>query len=641
MPDHETAAGQSIQANEEQAALVSILRGTASETGQRFFAALAENLSIALHSQLAWVTEYLEAEESLHVLAFYSPGDAKLKEIYPLAGTPCEPVIKGATLIHLPDEASLAYPHDMALQRMDIRSYLGVPLVDLDGSVLGHLAVMDTQPMPAEPRFLAVLQIFAARATAELQRLRAEAAALEHATQVSQLVEGAMDAIVQVDADLKVVLLNPAAESLLSVTLADSLHKTFIGYLETASATKLRSLIGHLNEQNEINRSMWVPGELDIAGTRGTRIKAEATLSRFSSKSGDRYTLILRDVNQRIQAEQKIQSLTVQTRYLNEEIRTLSGFHEMIGSSPAMQQVFNDIEQVARTHATVLVVGETGTGKELIVRAVHSASFRAEMPLIKVNCGALPETLIESELFGHERGAFTGATHKREGRFSMADGGTLFLDEIGDLPIHLQVKLLRVLQEGEFEMLGSSVTRKVDVRVIAATNRNLVSAIENGEFREDLYYRLSVFPISLPPLRDRLEDIEPLASAFLERYSKQLGRPPAYFNAEQIEHLGAYAWPGNIRELQNVVERALITARSGLPNLDRALPETFAQPVTERIRTVADMEEAERSNFLGALERTDWQISGAGGAAEMLGINSSTLSSRLKSLGIRRPQGKE
>jgi transcriptional regulator with GAF, ATPase, and Fis domain len=306
-----------------------------------------------------------------------------------------------------------------------------------------------------------------------------------------------------------------------------------------------------------------------------------------------------------------------------------------------------DIEEVAGTDATVLILGETGTGKELIARAIHKNSRRREKPLIKVNCAAMPAALIESELFGHEQGAFTGATKKREGRFALADGGTIFLDEIGELPVDLQVKLLRVLQEGEFEPVGSSRTQKVDARVITATNRDLKQATREGKFREDLYYRLNVFPIELPPLRERGDDIGLLAANFAKRFAQRMGRSIESLSEACIQRLKAYSWPGNVRELQNVIERAVITARDGRLNLDRALPENLREIVAEtalsagtpkRVRTAKELEELERANLIAALEATGWRVAGETGAAQLLGMKPTTLSSRIKALGIERPR---
>jgi transcriptional regulator with GAF, ATPase, and Fis domain len=277
---------------------------------------------------------------------------------------------------------------------------------------------------------------------------------------------------------------------------------------------------------------------------------------------------------------------------------------------------------------------------------MHAASPRRDRPFIKINCAAIPATLMESELFGHERGAFTGAAKRREGRFALADRGTIFLDEVGELPLDLQGKLLRVLQEKEFEPIGGTRTQKVDVRVLAATNRDLLRAVRDGHFREDLYYRLNVFPIHVPPLRDRGDDIALLACVFAKRFAYKLGRQIEPLSQECIRRLMAYSWPGNIRELQSVIERAVITSRDGQLNLDRALPRTAesvpapdreaAHGAAVRIRTEAELKDAERRNLLLALEATGWRMEGENGAARLLGMNPSTLRSRLKAFGVTR-----
>jgi len=302
----------------------------------------------------------------------------------------------------------------------------------------------------------------------------------------------------------------------------------------------------------------------------------------------------------------------------------------------------HDVDRVAITDTTVLILGETGTGKELIATAIHKASRRADKPLIRVNCAALPANLIESELFGHEKGAFTGATAKRSGRFLLAHGGTIFLDEVGELPLELQAKLLRVLQEREFEPVGGSKTIKVDVRVIAATNRDLEKSVAAGQFREDLYYRLNVFPIMAPPLRERTDDIGPLANAFLKRASEKLGRTMEPFSADAIARLNAYDWPGNVRELQNVVERSVIVAEHRRPNLERALPSLQTIPAsstdTDTIITVGELEALEKRNLLAALQACKWKVAGDNGAAKLLGMKPSTLNSRISALKIKKPQ---
>ena len=301
------------------------------------------------------------------------------------------------------------------------------------------------------------------------------------------------------------------------------------------------------------------------------------------------------------------------------------------------------VTQVAATDATVLVLGETGTGKELVARAFHAASGRRARALVKVNCAAIPAALVETEFFGHERGAFTGATQRRDGRFALAHGGTIFLDEVAELPADLQAKLLRVLQEGEFEPVGSSQTRKVDVRVIAATNRDLVRAVSEGRFREDLYYRLNVVPIEVPPLRERGDDVVVLAAAVAARVGKRMGRTVEPLSADDVARLRAYAWPGNVRELQNVIERAVITSADGRLDLTRFLQAgpVSAPAATDRsrgaIRTVRELEELERESIIAALESAGGQVAGTHGAAARLGTKPSTLRSRMKAFGINRP----
>jgi transcriptional regulator with GAF, ATPase, and Fis domain len=326
--------------------------------------------------------------------------------------------------------------------------------------------------------------------------------------------------------------------------------------------------------------------------------------------------------------------LEAENQYLRESTESDVGFEEIAGRSPALRAALELAVQVAPTSTAVLLLGETGTGKELLARAIHARSRRSERPLIKVNCAALPPSLIESELFGHEKGAFTGATSAKPGRFELADGGTLFLDEIGEIPPEIQVKLLRVLQEGEFERVGAIRTRRADVRLVAATNRDLERAMAEGRFRADLYYRLSAFPISLPPLRDRRDDIPLLVWDLIHRRQDELGRRVDRIPQHAMEALTRYAWPGNVRELANVIERALILSSGSELRLDLFIashPPNASPP--ERL------DEVERTHFLRVLERCHWRITGPGNAAEVLGLRPSTLRSRLKKLGVTRPVG--
>jgi PAS domain S-box-containing protein len=345
------------------------------------------------------------------------------------------------------------------------------------------------------------------------------------------------------------------------------------------------------------------------------------------------------------EVEQLKNQLQQENRYLQEEIRLNHNFEEIISVSASFRGVLQQIEQVAATGATVLILGESGTGKELIARAIHNISPRKGKPLVKVNCAALPENLIESELFGHERGAFTGALEKRTGRFELADGGTLFLDEIGELPLSLQAKLLRVLQEGELERLGGSKTLKVNVRVLAATNRDLEGAVAKGEFRADLFYRLNVFPVVCPPLRERKEDIPYLVRHFCAKYEARIGKKVTSLGRGVLEALQAYHWPGNIRELENILERALILMRGEVlekgPWLPQSAPTSSQKGSGAGSAATAaptTLEAVERTHILEVLRLTKGKVSGEKGAARLLGLNPTTLEARMKKLGINRAE---
>jgi transcriptional regulator with GAF, ATPase, and Fis domain len=337
--------------------------------------------------------------------------------------------------------------------------------------------------------------------------------------------------------------------------------------------------------------------------------------------------------------------LELENEYLREEVKVAHGFGEIVGASPALRKVLDQVGLVGPADTTALIYGESGTGKELIARALHEHSRRSDRAMVTVNCGSVPRELFESEFFGHVKGSFTGAIRDRVGRFQLADRGTLFLDEVGEIPLDLQSKLLRVLQEGTFERIGDERTRKVDVRVIAATNRNLEREVEAGRFREDLYYRLSVFPITIAPLRERLDDVPLLAERFLEQACRRLGVPPLKLKSRHVQALQRYNWPGNIRELQNLVERAVIGAQSGplefdLPGDSGDDQRASGSTVTSKTRAkdvlkYSELKRQERENLLAALEATRWRISGPAGAAALLGLRPTTLASKIKVLGLR------
>ena len=355
---------------------------------------------------------------------------------------------------------------------------------------------------------------------------------------------------------------------------------------------------------------------------------------------------LTQEIEERKKAEESLQGayaeikrlkdrLQAENIYLQQEVDRQYNFGEIIGQSNALSHVFLRVEQVAPMNATVLLLGETGTGKGVVARAIHSSSTRKDRPLITVNCTTLPATLIESELFGRERGAFTGSDARQIGRFELADGGTIFLDEIGEMPLELQCKLLRVIQDGEFERLGSPRTIKTDVRIIAATNRNLEEEIRNGRFREDLFYRLNVFPITMPPLRQRKEDIPLLVNHFVAKFNKKIGKKIETVSKDTLNALQEYHWPGNVRELESVIERAVITSQgSALQVLDRF--DTFRKTEEPAGQDVKALVELEHDHILQVLQKTGWRIEGKNGAAVLLGLNASTLRARMRKYGIVR-----
>ena len=628
-----------------QAALRIVLEGTASEIGEGFFRALVENLARALDTRGAWVTEFDPRARRLRALAFRLDGQWVEGFEQPVDGTPCQVVVENRRLVHFPDRVLELFPNDPDVRRMGAVSYLGVPLRDLDGTVLGHLAVMDSKPMPENPVQLALFEIFAGRAAAELRRLRAEAEVRAQEARLGRLVESTMDGIVQLDGELRVTRMNPAAERTFEIPAEHAQGLPLDRLVSPEDVAKVAGLCRELQGRPPAERSAWVQGGFGGLTAGGRTFPAEATLSAFELDGKHHFTLILRNIDERLEAERRIRTLTDETEYLRGELRDLGRSGDILGRSPALLHLLAEVRQVAPTDTTVLVLGETGTGKELVARALHQGSPRRERPLVKVNCAAIPAALIESEFFGHERGAFTGATSRRDGRFTLADRGTIFLDEVAELPPELQGKLLRVLQEGEFEPVGSSRTRTVDVRVIAATNRDLEKAVHAGKFREDLFYRLSVFPLTLPPLRDRGDDVVLLAQEFARQFAARLGRRLAPIGPAEAARLRAYPWPGNVRELQNVIERAVITSRGGRLNLERALPATgiddeHARPAPVRtgnaVLTAHELARLERENLRRALEATGWQIAGESGAARLLGLAPSTLASRMKALRLRR-----
>lgn len=492
-----------------------------------------------------------------------------------------------------------------------------------------------------------------------------EQAVNERLATFSAFFQNAPVAMVLLDEDRQICEMNRAAEEIFSVSAAKLKGLRFgnavrcVNSLEAPGSCGLglncgkcstRRSVADTFETGQMLRQVEVKLVLrNQPDSRDKHLLLSAALSELSD--GRQVLVCIEDITQRKRAELHLQEalseiqrlqerLQRENAYLREEIKSSHDFEEIVGQSEEIKLAISKIKHVADTDANVLLLGETGTGKELFARAIHHSSRRGDSspedcPLVKVNCAALPASLIESELFGHVEGAFTGATSDKVGRFQLADGGTIFLDEIGELDPELQAKLLQVLQDGEFESVGSTKTIKVDVRVIAATNRDLRAAMKRGSFRPDLYYRLAVFPIEVPPLRLRRDDIPLLVWHFIEKKQHGLGKTISRISPNAMNALVEYDWPGNVRELENVVERAMILS----PGPTLALEGAFAKPAHGRLPDdlSCNLEDVDRAHIAGVLENCDWRIKGANGAADRLGLKPSTLRYRLKKLGIQRP----
>ncbi|MGZ4999955.1 MAG: sigma 54-interacting transcriptional regulator [Methylomonas sp.] len=448
---------------------------------------------------------------------------------------------------------------------------------------------------------------------------------------ISSILSSAMDAIVTIDQHHRITLFNAAAARIFRCAADFALGQPIERFITPRCAQLFKQFITF---DHNPKKQAWAPEGLSARRADGEEFPIEATFSPLEAAGQKFYTIILRDVNDRRLAEEKLDKLQQEKGYLQEVLNDDHNPGDFVSGSKVMRSVMEQVRMVARTDTPVLLLGETGTGKELLARAIHEFSDRNAEILVKINCAALPPELIESELFGHEKGAFTGATQQRKGRFELANGGSLFLDELGELTLPAQAKLLRVLQEQEFERVGGSETIKVNVRLIAATNRNLLEEIAAGRFRSDLYYRLNVFPIEVPALRQRAEDIPLLARFFLNKYAKKFGKQLGDIDPAGLEHLLQYAWPGNVRELQNVIERAVILSPGPLLEIGAlaSARHTGGAPSVQ-LRT---LEAVEREHILRTLEETTWRISGARGAAAILGMNPNTLRSRMLKLGISR-----
>lgn len=620
---------------DEVAALRAIVEGTAHVTGENYFKSLVTHLAAVMGTGYALVAEFA-GEMRARTLGYWKPSGIAPDVEWDLVGTPCEEVVKG-NLCHHPTGVSESFPTDEPMVEWGIQSYLGVPLADSEGKHLGHLAVFDDKPMPAEPRKLLIFRIFAARAAAELERMRTERSLSQSEQRFRDLFEEAPIAYVQEDLESRFISANQTAMRVLGIRPEEV--KGMVGMSLVPDTPEAQRRVREAF--NSIGKGTDTSG---VVLELRRKDNGRPVWIQWWSKpdpSGKFTRTMFVDITERVLMEQEKARLEAQNLYLREEIKAVHNFDEIVGQSAPVLGVLEKVRKVAPTDASVLITGETGTGKELFARAIHSASARAERPLIKVNCAALPTGLVESELFGHEKGAFSGAIARRIGRFELAHGGTIFLDEIGEVPADVQVKLLRVLQEREFERVGGGTPIKADVRIIAATNRDLRKAVKEGTFREDLYYRLTVFPLALPPLRERTGDIPLLVRFLVDKFASRTGRRIDSVGQETLARLTSYPWPGNVRELENVLERAVILSSGTMLEID---PEVFAgaaAPGPESDVPAIGLEALERNHILSILKQTNWVIEGDQGAAKLLDLHPNTLRSRLKKMGIRRESSHE
>ena len=612
-----------------EATLRAIFEGTARDVGAAFFNALVKSLATALDARHAFVSEFCVDRASVRTLAFWAGDHFKANFEYPIVNTPCEQVLAGE-LYHCESGVAECFPlHKEELDELGAVSYLAIPVTNSGGAVLGHLAVLDVKPMPLDDFDLSVFKTFGARAGAELERTHMEAAMNDNEERMRDLFDEAPIAYIHEGLDSKLLRCNRTALKSLGITadqVKDLYGRDFVPDTPDAQR-RLKEAFASVNRGTDTSGVVLELRRYDT----GTPLWMQWWSRPDPSGTFTRSMFI--DITERVLLEQEKEQLEAQNRYLQEEIQLRHNFEELIGSSTSLKKVLSHVERVAPTESTVLITGETGTGKELIARALHNLSPRKARALVKVNCAAIPAGLIESELFGHEKGAFTGALAKRIGRFELADKGTIFLDEIGELPLDLQSKLLRVLQEGEFERVGGSQTLKVSVRVIAATNRDLAQLSKTGLYRPDLYYRLNVFPVHLPPLREREGDLRQLAQYFVHKYATKQGKVIERIPERLWSVLQQYRWPGNVREFQHVIERAVILTEG--PEL--AMVDWLDTPsqLTEGA-PLPTLEQLERDHIVRALAHANWKVSGDTGAAAILGLKPTTLEARMKKLGIQR-----
>jgi formate hydrogenlyase transcriptional activator len=658
----------SIEADRNLEHLVfEIANGVSGETGEAFFRSLVRRLARALGADWVMVGALQPDGERITTLAVHGPDGEAAPLEYNLAGTPCADLAERQVYSY-PNGVYRLFPRDELLVAMRAEGYVGSPLVDSAGRSLGLICAITQQPLENPRLAEALIRIFAVRAAAELERKNYEEALAHGEERFRTFVEHANEGVMWCKLEQPLSMDLPEEEQL------DHIYKyCYVADCNDQAArifgfARAEELIGARldviiprSEQGGVERilagirSGWSSSQLErtfgarhLLMTRDGVIENGKLLSVWTTarditalKQAEAEVLRLNEeLSSRLKQVSALQArLEQDNAYLLDEIRSEHNLGDMVGGSPKFRDLTERIHLVASTTATVLITGETGTGKELVAWAIHNLSPRSNRPLVKVNCAAISAGLVESELFGHVKGAFTGATDRRVGRFEYADGGTLFLDEVTELPLETQAKLLRVLQEQEFEAVGSNRTVKVDVRLLAASNRDLAQLVQEGRFRMDLYYRLLVVPVEVPPLRERREDIPLLAAHFVRRLSRQFGRRVERISEKMMRELVAYEWPGNVRELENFLARAIVLCPGDTLDMPllAAEPGASASPASLNNDSLS-LEATERKHMESVLASTGWLIEGANGAAAILKLNPSTLRSRMRRLGISRPR---
>ena len=649
---------------------------TASFSGSDFFNSLAEKIIITLGIRYAIITECTNEEKIRVRTLVYIDKNKFLKNFeYDLDGTPCEIVMTGKSY-YCTNDLDKLFPKEAG-----VKAYFAVPIFLSDGEVVGHIAVFDSRPVKINEEKLNILKIFASRAGTEIERKRKDEIIQTSISRYKNIFDFSPVGLCEEDFSevkiyidqikkkyrldlqsvfdqlpeevfncwrrIKRIRVNRAQLAVFDVKT----EKEYSTYMqETYMPAPARSLL--LTFESGVTR---FERETEIVAKSGKKknLKVNRVITPGSEKSWAKSLISCIDITELKKTQENLKTsldelkilkeqLEAENIYLQQEIKFNHNFEEIVSNSKTFRKVLEKVEQVAQTDATVLILGESGTGKELISRAIHSISKRSHRPLVKVNCASLPANLIESELFGHEKGAFTGAVAQKIGRFELAHGGTLFLDEVGELPFELQSKPLRVLQEGEFERLGNSKTLKVNVRIIAATNRDLEESVNKREFRADLFYRLNVFPIYSPPLRERKDDIPYLVNHFCKKFGGRLNKKITAVSKSILEKLMKYDWPGNVRELENIIERGLIISKGNSLELGDWLPaglpiESDPNGITYTVNKNS-LQDVERSYIREVLLKTNWKIRGETGAAKILGLNPTTLEARMKKLGLVRPR---